>query len=298
VACRKLRAHTKPLSGRVQPDPLEVGSFSRSHNAVRPKSTISAVTPKILLGLSVLCLVSAAILGLLTGYDAQNKAAKAGAQVAQLQNEKTELQTKVAQLENEKTVQTKVEADQNEIASLQKRIEEGGTATKPSENPSAASAPEQQLTAPPPSLEIKPGAASSPEQPTSLPSLAEIKPEHVEETTPPPRQPKRQTIAIGAIKAPQVAGWPGGGTMSTVSARAVATYAPKPEYPSEMRTRHITGSGVCVVDIDPGSGNVTGASMAESTGNPILDDSAVRTFRKWRFKPGTVSRVRIPIEFR
>jgi protein TonB len=265
---------------------------------LRPKSTISAVTPKILLGFSVLCLVSAAILGLRTGYEAHNKAAKAGAEVAQLQNEKTELQTKV-------------EADQIEIASLQERIEEGGAATKPSENPSAASAPEQQLTAPPPSLEIRSGAASSPEQPTSLPSPAspleqptalasppEIKPEHVEEATPPPRQPKRQTIAIAAIKAPQVAGSPGGGTTSTSSATAVATYAPKPEYPSEMRSRHITGSGVCVVDIDPGSGNVKAASMTQSTGNPILDDSAVRTFRKWRFKPGTVSKVRIPFEFR
>ena len=137
---------------------------------LRPKSTISAVTPKILLGFSVLCLVSAAILGLLTGYEEQKKAAKAGAKVAQLQTEKTDLQTKVAQLENEKTdLQTKVEADQNEIASLQKRIEESQAATKPSESPGAASAPEQQLTAPPPSLEIRSGAASTPEQPTSLP---------------------------------------------------------------------------------------------------------------------------------
>src|SRR4029453_12322092 len=107
---------------------------------LRPKST----TPKILLGSSVLCLVSAAILGLRAGYEAQNKAAKAGVEVAQLQNEKTELQTKVAQLENEKTeLQTKVEADQNEIASLQKRIEERKAATKPSESPNASSAPEQ-----------------------------------------------------------------------------------------------------------------------------------------------------------
>jgi TonB family protein len=285
---------------------------------LRPKSTISAVTPNILLGLSVLCLVSAAILGLRTGYEAQKEAAKAGAEVAQLQSEKTELQTEVAQLQKEKTeLQTKVEADQNEIASLQKRIEEGGAATKPSETPSVASAPEQQLTPPSPSLEIKPGAASKREQPTSPPpplefksgivskpeqpgsssSPPEIKPEHVEETTPPPRQPKRQRIAaIAAITTPQVAGSPGG-TMSISSSRA-ATYAPKPEYPSEARTRHITGSGVCVVDVDPGSGNVTGASMAQSTGNPILDDSTVRTFRKWRFKPGTVSRVRIPVEFR
>ena len=279
-----------------------------------------------LLGFSVLCLITAAILGLLTGYEAQNEVAKAGAQVVQLQKEKAELETKL-------------EANQTEIASLQKRIEEGAAATKPSENPGAGSAPEQQQTeiaalqkqteeggaatkpsedpgagsaaeqqpASLPSLEIKTGAASTPEQPPPAPSFEsplerpartpsppEIKPEHVEETTPPPRQPKRQKIA--AITTPQVAGSPGG-TMSISSSRA-ATYAPRPEYPSEARTRHITGSGVCVVDVDPGSGNVTGASMAQSTGNPILDDSAVRTFRKWRFKPGTVSRVRIPVEFR
>jgi protein TonB len=296
---------------------------------LRPKSTISAVTPNGLLGLSILCLITAAILGLLTSYEAQNKAAKAGAQVVQLQKEKAELETKLEANQTEiASLQKRIEEggaankssknpsagsapeqQQTEIASLQKRIEEGGAATKPSENPSAGSAAEQQLT-PLPSLEIKPGTASTPEQPTLAPSLEwplertaripsppEIKPEHVEETTPPPRQPKRQKIAaIAAITAPQVAGSPGG-TMSISPSRA-ATYAPKPEYPSEARTRHITGSGVCVVDVDPGSGNVTGASMAESTGNPILDDSAVRTFRKWRFKPGTVSRVRIPVEFR
>jgi TonB family protein len=295
---------------------------------LRPKSTISAVTPNGLLGLSILCLITAAILGLLTSYEAQNQAAKAGAQVVQLQKEKVELETKleanqteIASLQKrieEGAAATKLsenpgagsapEQQQTEIASLQKRIEEGGAATKPSENPSAGSAAEQQLT-PLPSLEIKPGTASTPEQPAPAPSLEsplertartpsppEIKPEHVEETTPPP-QPKRQKIAaIAAITTPQVAGSPGG-TMSISSSRA-ATYAPKPEYPSEARTRHITGSGVCVVDVDPGSGNVTGASMAQSTGNPILDDSAVRTFRKWRFKPGTVSRVRIPVEFR
>ena len=37
--------------------------------------------------------------------------------------------------------------------------------------------------------------------------------------------------------------------------------------------------------------------MEQSTGDPTLDKSAVNAFRKWRFKPGTVSKVRIPIEF-
>jgi periplasmic protein TonB len=125
------------------------------------------------------------------------------------------------------------------------------------------------------------------------PPPPDIKPEYVEETTPPPKQPKQQKVA--PIKAPQVAGRPG--AMSISSAKALATYAPRPQYPYEARSRHITGSGTCVVTVDPGSGSVTSASMAQSIGNPILDNAATSAFRQWRFKPGTVSKVRIPITF-
>ena len=125
------------------------------------------------------------------------------------------------------------------------------------------------------------------------PTPPEITPEYVEETTPPPKQPKAQKMA--PIKAPQVAGRPG--AMSISSAKALATYAPRPQYPYEARSRRITGSGVCVVEVDPGSGSVTSASMATSIGNPILDNSATSAFRQWRFKPGTVSKVKIPITF-
>jgi protein TonB len=273
---------------------------------LRPKSTISAVTPKIVLVLSFLFLMIAAIFGLHNSYrvdvlradlakanvardavehrrvtqetelktretavageeakiaEAENRATKAGAELAQLQKDKTELQTKL-------------ETNQNEIASLQKRIEEAGIAVKPSESPGAPSTPEEQPTPTRPSLEIKP--------------------EHVEETTPPPQRPKRQKTA--SIKAPQIAGQPG--AMSISSVKALATYAPTPQYPPKARLDGITGSGVCVVSIDPGSGSVTEASMAQSTGDPRLDNAAVSTFRKWRFKPGTVSTVRIPIEFK
>ena len=85
--------------------------------------------------------------------------------------------------------------------------------------------------------------------------------------------------------------------MSISSAKALATYAPRPQYPYEARSRRITGSGTCVVTVDPGSGSVTSASMAQSIGNPILDNAATSAFRQWRFKPGTVSKVRIPITF-
>ena len=124
------------------------------------------------------------------------------------------------------------------------------------------------------------------------PPPPEIKPEYVEETTPPPKKPQAQKFT--PIKAPQAAGRPG--TLSISSAKALATYAPRPQYPYEARSRHVTGSGVCVVEVGP-SGSVTSASMAQSIGNPILDNAATSAFRQWRFKPGSVSKVKIPITF-
>jgi len=124
------------------------------------------------------------------------------------------------------------------------------------------------------------------------PPPPEIQPEYVEETTPPPKKPQAQKFT--PIKAPQAAGRPG--TVSISSAKALATYAPRPQYPYEARSRHVTGSGVCVVEVGP-SGSVTSASMAQSIGNPILDNAATSAFRQWRFKPGSVSKVKIPITF-
>jgi protein TonB len=126
------------------------------------------------------------------------------------------------------------------------------------------------------------------------PPPPDIKPEFVEETTPPPKQPKQQKVA--PIKAPQVAGVPG--TMSISSAKVSAIYSPRPQYPYEARSRRITGSGVCVLTVNTTSGSVTGATMAQSIGNPILDNAATSAFRQWRFKPGAVApRVKIPITF-
>jgi periplasmic protein TonB len=123
------------------------------------------------------------------------------------------------------------------------------------------------------------------------PPPPEIQPEFVEETTPPPKKP---TGKFAPIKAPQAAGRPG--AMSMSSAKALATYAPRPQYPYEARSRHVTGSGVCVVEVAP-SGSVSSASMSQSIGNSILDNAAVSAFRQWRFKPGSVSKVKIPITF-
>src|SRR5262249_52377162 len=89
----------------------------------------------------------------------------------------------------------------------------------------------------------------------------------------------------------------GESVISASAAKPVTTYAPRPEYPQEARSRRIEGSGVCVVTVDPASGSVTNASMAQSTGSPLLDKSVLITVRTWKFKPGAVSKVRIPVEF-
>jgi TonB family protein len=79
--------------------------------------------------------------------------------------------------------------------------------------------------------------------------------------------------------------------------KALAVYAPRPQYPYEARSRGITGSGVAVVTIDHKTGLVTNAKMVRSTGSPILDNATTSAFRQWRFQPGTVAEVRIPIGF-
>jgi len=79
--------------------------------------------------------------------------------------------------------------------------------------------------------------------------------------------------------------------------KAFAVYAPRPEYPYEARSRHITGSGVVVLTVDPSNGLVTDVEMEQSIGYDILDQATISAFTHWRFKPGTPSRVRIPIIF-
>jgi TonB family protein len=119
------------------------------------------------------------------------------------------------------------------------------------------------------------------------PPPPDIQPEFVEERTPPPRQ--QTTAKFVPIKSP--------GPMSMSRAKALALYAPRPQYPYEARSRRVTGSGVIVCTVDSGSGNVSSCSVSSSTGSSILDNAATSAFRQWRFRPGTVSRVNIPITF-
>jgi protein TonB len=80
-------------------------------------------------------------------------------------------------------------------------------------------------------------------------------------------------------------------------ARAVAISAPRPQYPYEARRARITGTGIAVMRVDRSTGMVIEAVMAQSTGHPILDNAALSALRRWRFKPGTVAMVKLPVTF-
>ena len=76
-----------------------------------------------------------------------------------------------------------------------------------------------------------------------------------------------------------------------------AVYAPKPEYRPEWAKQGLAGKGIVLVTIDPKTGNVTGVRMLQSTGNQLLDGAALQAYSQWRFEPGSVPQVKMPIEF-
>jgi TonB family protein len=96
---------------------------------------------------------------------------------------------------------------------------------------------------------------------------------------------------------PDAAVSPVSGVMSLTAAQAIAVKTRIPDYPYQAQRTNITGSGVCLMQIDTASGKVISATMDQSTGNALLDKVTTDAFGKWRFKPGTVSEVRVPITY-
>jgi len=80
-------------------------------------------------------------------------------------------------------------------------------------------------------------------------------------------------------------------------AKALAIYAPRPNYPKDAQGGHPTGSGIVLMEVDKKTGLVKSARMEKSTGNKLLDDAALQAFSQWRFIPGSISQIRCPITF-
>ena len=70
-----------------------------------------------------------------------------------------------------------------------------------------------------------------------------------------------------------------------------------PDYPLGERASHHSGSGLFRVSLDLKTGSVTSVRMLKSTGFPVLDQSAVDAFSRWRWRPEKWKEVDLPITF-
>lgn len=115
-------------------------------------------------------------------------------------------------------------------------------------------------------------------------------------TTPTPKpdpkpqpEPKAETKVAAKLKEP-------------VFTSVEATYSPQPAIPDDLRNDVLTASMIAefAVQSDGTPGEI---KVVKSTGNKELDDIALETARKWRFKPATrdgqatEGRVRLHIDF-
>lgn len=135
----------------------------------------------------------------------------------------------------------------------------------------------------------------TPDDPEPLPTPAQADESFPDERPTPPPIRRQSTKPIAPLVKPRNTQTAGSLTLS--SAKVLAINAPRPEYPYEARRQRVTGTGIVAMTIHPASGNVSSVAISKSTGSQFLDNAALTAFRRWRFKPGTVSSVTCPITF-
>jgi TonB family protein len=74
-------------------------------------------------------------------------------------------------------------------------------------------------------------------------------------------------------------------------------YKVSPRYPSSERSANIGGTGRFRMIVNFNTGKVTEVVILKSTGSDILDREAIFSLRRWRFRPGKVRKVDLPITF-
>ncbi len=85
-------------------------------------------------------------------------------------------------------------------------------------------------------------------------------------------------------------------TPNATHVKPYAIYAPRPNYPLYARQYHWTGEGLfrCNIRSD---GTVVSVDVLRSTGHGMLDRAAIKALRQWRFHPGDMNPIKIPINF-
>jgi TonB family protein len=188
----------------------------------------------------------------------------------------------------------KAESTSQAVATAPKQ----NTAPVPEEMPAAEEVPTQ--IAPPEEKKTEPNGSSASMPPSQKPttrseqSAPAEQPEVVAVPSEKKARPRKRRAPAVQPEAVRISAPV---PMSLSVAQSMAITAPLPEYTYEMKRRNLTGSGTCVVTVDPATGTVTNATMFQSTGSQLLDKLTTQTLKSWRFKPGTLSQVRLPISY-
>ena len=79
-------------------------------------------------------------------------------------------------------------------------------------------------------------------------------------------------------------------------AKQMRLSAPQPNYPLAARQNRIQGSGIFKLVLVK-DGRVDSIQVIKSTGSKLLDDAAENALRQWRFEPGLVKEISVPVRF-
>jgi protein TonB len=74
------------------------------------------------------------------------------------------------------------------------------------------------------------------------------------------------------------------GGVGSGSRRGLLLYAPQPKYPAQARRNNWEGAALLELRIDP-EGKVREATVLQSSGYPLLDRTAEKTVKSWRYRP-------------
>ena len=73
--------------------------------------------------------------------------------------------------------------------------------------------------------------------------------------------------------------------LDDAEAAALTLYAPRPDYPRAARLDRVAGRGIFRLHTQIRTGLVKSVEVDRSTGSRILDGSALKALRQWRFRP-------------
>jgi TonB family protein len=87
-------------------------------------------------------------------------------------------------------------------------------------------------------------------------------------------------------------------TSASASAhRESILYAPAPRYPLSALAEGVPGRGLFQLLIDTNTGQVTEVKILHTSGDVRLDSAALKAFRQWRFRPHTLKKLTVPMNF-